>query len=336
MGKNCRFSLITQNMKLLVAFIAGSFADTAVREECPDYLNPDTKGWKWNTETLACDPINVKQECGSDHMKVTFNKDHVYLNLDSENIGANIASAYAGSCKDASVTSNNNGEYEITFKYAECDTSAQQIYEKDVRNDIVISNTMNGNSEGLYAHGIRTTSALSLDVQCVYPAEITIDLDLSVEDALFEAEDAGEDGTVKPEFVFKGYSDEARTNPINATHPAEIGDTIYTEMSVKDNIFKRFKFHMRQFTAFPDDTRNSTGVHFDLVDNCKWTGNAVNVLKAKGELSGQVSDSAEQQFNGFAFGDLKETEIFLPSHVDMCLLDADGNQVDSACPHACT
>ena len=30
-------------MKLLVAFIAGSFADTAVREECPDYLNPDTK-----------------------------------------------------------------------------------------------------------------------------------------------------------------------------------------------------------------------------------------------------------------------------------------------------
>lgn len=104
--------------------------------------------------------------------------------------------AYAGSCKDASVTSNNNGEYEITFKYAECDTSAQQIYEKDVRNDIVISNTMNGNSEGLYAHGIRTTSALSLDVQCVYPAEITIDLDLSVEDALFEAEDAGEDGTV--------------------------------------------------------------------------------------------------------------------------------------------
>ena len=23
---------------------------------------------------------------------------------------------------------------------------------------------------------------------------------------------------------------------------------------------------MRQFTAFPDDTRNSTGVHFDLVD----------------------------------------------------------------------
>ena len=24
-------------------------------------------------------------------MKVTFNKDHVYLNLDSENIGANIA-----------------------------------------------------------------------------------------------------------------------------------------------------------------------------------------------------------------------------------------------------
>ena len=55
---------------------------------------------------------------------------------------------------------------------------------------------MNGNSEGLYAHGIRTTSALSLDVQCVYPAEITIDLDLSVEDALFEAEDAGEDGTV--------------------------------------------------------------------------------------------------------------------------------------------
>ena len=71
---------------------------------------------------------------------------------------------------------------------------------------------------------------------------------------------------VKPEFVFKGYSDEARTNPINATHPAEIGDTIYTEMSVKDNIFKRFKFHMRQFTAFPDDTRNSTGVHFDLVD----------------------------------------------------------------------
>jgi len=86
-----RFSLITQNMKLLVAFIAGSFADTAVREECPDYLNPDTKGWKWNTDTLACDPINVEQECGSDQMKVTFNKDHVYLNLDSENIGAKIA-----------------------------------------------------------------------------------------------------------------------------------------------------------------------------------------------------------------------------------------------------
>merc|ERR1712176_715808 len=82
---------ITQNMKLLVAFIAGTFADKAVREECPDYLNPDTKGWKWNTDTLACDPINVKQECGSDQMKVTFNKDHVYLNLDSENIGAKIA-----------------------------------------------------------------------------------------------------------------------------------------------------------------------------------------------------------------------------------------------------
>ena len=41
--KNCRFSLITQNMKLFVAFIAGTFADKAVREECPDYLNPDTK-----------------------------------------------------------------------------------------------------------------------------------------------------------------------------------------------------------------------------------------------------------------------------------------------------
>ena len=55
---------------------------------------------------------------------------------------------------------------------------------------------MHGNQEGLYAGPIRTTSALSLDVQCIYSDQITIDLDLSVEDADFAGQDAGEESEV--------------------------------------------------------------------------------------------------------------------------------------------
>ena len=47
--------------------------------------------------------------------------------------------------------------------------------------------------------------------------------------------------------------------------------------------------------------------------------------------------NAEQQFNGFAFGATQGAlqEVHLRSHVEICLLDSDGNQVDAECPKTC-
>ena len=79
--------------------------------------------------------------------------------------------------------------------YSECDTLAVQE-----NGQIIISNSMHGNQAGLYVGPIRTTSGLSLAVQCTYSDQITIDLDLSVDDADFAGQDAGDESEVNQIF----------------------------------------------------------------------------------------------------------------------------------------
>ena len=71
--------------------------------------------------------------------------------------------------------------------------------------------------------------------------------------------------------------------------------------------------------------------------NCQWAEKATRILGASGDLKGKKETSAEQQFNGFAFGATQGAlqEVHLRSHVEICLLDSDGNQVDADCPKTC-
>ena len=67
--------------------------------------------------------------------------------------------------------------------------------------------------------------------------------------------------------------------------------------------------------------------------NCRWAEKATRILGASGDLRGKKETSAKQQFNGFAFGATQE--VHLRSHVEICLLDSDGNQIDADCPKTC-
>ena len=98
-------------------------------------------------------------------------------------------------------------------------------------------------------------------------------------------------------------------------------------------IDKKLEFIIILYTK-PRHIKCHIKCHFQ---KCQWAEKATRILGASGDLKGKKETSAEQQFNGFAFGATQGAlqEVHLRSHVEICLLDSDGNQVDADCPKTC-
>jgi len=165
-------------MKLIAGLIASTLAI-----ECPN------AAWEANSDDTACVPVGVAIQCDATEMVVTFDVDHLYVNVDEQHVDDTFSGASVGSC--AEVTSM-GGIYELRIPLDDCATEVAQGIDT-----LSFTNTIVGNDLALMVDGIITTEKLELDVQCDYASTFDISVgDIGIEAAGHALGDTADIGDV--------------------------------------------------------------------------------------------------------------------------------------------
>ena len=196
---------------------------------------PNAK-WTYDSESGKCQPLDFEVTCNSDHMEVSLFYLHLYSSLKEAQIDQSTSSAWAGSCKDTSVSSV-NGTYTVKIPFDDCSTVIEQS-----NGTLTVSNTIYGNPEALQGNDIiRMVSLLQIPVTCSYIDTYETSMTTTVGEYTDVGIDEG-DAASLAQFQIEPFLDSGFQQAINGSNPAVIGEPIFLRISPTKSLPENLPF----------------------------------------------------------------------------------------------
>jgi len=321
----------SRNMKLSAVFATVAFAATEPQDQndCPNDSWEFTVGENGN----YCRPKGVQITCDYRQMEIVFKAEHLYGSPDEDQFGLSSMSAHAND-SGCSETSNNNGEYKMSFKLDKCGTTVEQS-----NGQIIFRNRIEGNTAASTVSGVIMTSLLGLDVSCVYGDNFDLlvdDMYINIDDidTGSDEDDNGQssEGDFSQYFSIKAYRNDDYSNEITQSNRVNLGAPVYLEIKENKSIPNNIEFYLTDCTGYQDidDPSTYADASHPITTNMCYS-ELVNAAKTSPFAGGQSDGYLRSVFNSFTFAGNNDENVDIECRVQLCALDVNGDKLDSAC-----